>query len=140
MDVVVDFASRADDPGIRALVGREALPGRIRLSLPREPDFSLGCAVTGGDHRIVVARTKTSGEVVGVACRSVREVFLDGRAERIGYLGQLRVDKRFRGRWLVARGFSILAEIDRQDPVRAYLASIVDGNREAHGLLVSRRR
>src|SRR5262245_24431065 len=140
MDVVVDLASPADDAGIRGLVGRQVMPGRIRLALPREPDFSLGCTVTGRDCRIVVARSIDDGAIVGVACRAVRHVFLNGREQRIGYLGQLRVDERVRGRWLVSRGFSLLERIDREDPVPAYLASIVDGNVEATGVLVRKRR
>lgn len=140
MDIVVDLAVPADDAGIRRLVGRQVMPGRVRLSMPREPDFSIGCSVTGDDYKILVARTADDRAVVGVACRAVRTVFLNGREQRVGYLGQLRVDERFRGRWLVARGFSLLAKIDREDPVPAYLASIVDGNDEAAGVLVSRRR
>jgi hypothetical protein len=140
MDVVVDLAGPADDAGIRGLVRRQTLPGRIRLALPREPDFSLGCAVTGDDCRIVVARSVDDGAIVGVACRSIRHVFVNGREQRVGYLGQLRIDERFRGRWLVSRGFSLLARIDREDPVPLYLASIVDGNDEATGVLVARGR
>lgn len=140
MDVVIDLAGPADDEGIRGLMGRQVMPGRVRLALPREPDFSLGCAVAGDDCRVVVARSRESREVVGVACRAVRRVFVNGRERRIGYLGQLRVDERFRGRWLVARGFSLLAGIDRADPLPAYLVSIVEGNDEAAGVLVKRRR
>jgi hypothetical protein len=140
MDVVVDFASAGDDAGIRALVGRQAMPGRIRLALAREPNFSTGCLVTGEDHQIVVARSAGEGEVVGVACRSVRRLFLNGREQRVGYLGQLRVDEQFRGRWLVSRGFSLLERIHRNDPLPAYLASIVEGNDEAVGVLVRKRR
>jgi hypothetical protein len=140
MDVVVDLAVPADDAGIRGLVSRQILPGRIHLALPREPDFSLGCAVTGDQCRIVVARSVEDGAIVGVACRSTRQAFVNGREQRVGYLGQLRVDERFRGRWLVSRGFSLLARIDREDPVPIYLASIVDGNREATGVLVGKRR
>jgi hypothetical protein len=140
MDVIVDLARPGDDAGIRGLLRREAMPGRIRLALPREPDFSLGCAVTGDDYRIVVARSADAGEIVGVACRSVRHVFLNGRQQRVGYLGQLRVDERFRGRWLVSRGFALLAQIDREDPVPAYFASIVDRNDEATGVIVGKRR
>jgi len=140
MNVVVDVASRRDDPGIRALVERQAMPGRISLALAREPDFSTGCLVTGDEHRILVARSAGDGQVVGVACRSVRRLFLNGREERVGYLGQLRVDDRFRGRWLVSRGFSLLEQMHRDDPLPAYLASIVDGNDEAVGVLVTRRR
>jgi hypothetical protein len=140
MDVVVTLAGPDDDAGIRGLVRREALPGRVRLALPREPNFSLGCAVTGDDYRIVVARTFDDDAIVGVACRSVRNVFLNGRPQRIVYLGQLRIDERFRGRWLVSRGFSLLAGIDREQPAPLYLASIVDGNTAAIGVLVTRRR
>jgi hypothetical protein len=140
MNVVVDVASRGDDRGIRALVERQAMPGRISLALAREPDFSTGCLVTGDDHRILVARTAADGEVVGVACRSVRRLFLNGREQRVGYLGQLRVDERFRGRWLVSRGFSLLEQMHREDPQPAYLASIVEGNDQAVGVLVTKRR
>jgi hypothetical protein len=140
MDVVVDLARPADDAGIRGLVRRQTVPGRIRLAMPRDPDFSLGCAVTGAHCRILVARSVADGAIVGVACRSTRQVFVNGREQRVGYLGQLRVDERFRGRWLLSRGFSLLAAIDRDDPLPIYLASIVDGNDEATGVLVARRR
>ena len=138
MELTVEFAAPSDDAGIRALMQRQAMPGRIRLAFAREPSFARGCAVTGDDCRIVVARARE--EIVGVACRSVRNVFLNGRETRIGYLGQLRVDDRFRGRWLVSRGFALLGEIDRLDPLPAYLASIVDGNDEADTVLVRRRK
>jgi hypothetical protein len=140
MNVIVDFASPADDSGIRALVGRQAMPGRIKLALAREPHFATGCLVTGDDHRILVARSAADGEVVGVACRAARRLFLNGREQRVGYLGQLRVDERFRGRWLVSRGFSLLDQIHHDDPLPVYLTSIVDGNDEAVGVLVNKRR
>ena len=140
MQVAVDLARPADDAGIRRLLREQAMPGRIRLALTRDPDFSIGCAATGEQHHVVVARAVESGDVVGVACRSTRQVFLNGHECRIGYLSQLRVDDRFHGRWLVSRGFALLEQIDRQDPVPLYLASIVDGNEAASGVLVRRRR
>jgi hypothetical protein len=140
MNVVVDFAEPRDDAGIRRLVETQAMPGRVRVSFCREPDFSIGCAVTGEEFRIFVARVEADEEVVGVACRSVRRVFLNGREERIGYLGQLRVHERCRGRWLVSRGFARLEALHRADPLPAYLASIVDGNQDATGVLVDKPR
>ena len=137
MEVTVEFAAPSDDAAIRALVQRQAMPGRIRIAFAREPSFARGCAVTGDDYQIVVARA--ADKIVGVACRSVRNVFLNGRPRRLGYLGQLRVDDRFRGRFLLSRGFALLGEIDRHDPL-LYLASIVDGNDEATGVLVRKRR
>jgi len=140
MSVAIALAGSRDDEGIRRLVESQAMPGRVRISFCREPRFSLGCDVTGDDPRVLVARTEPEDVVVGVACRSVRHVFLNGRPQRIGYLGQLRVHERWRGRWLVARGFAALKELHRADPLPAYLVSIVDGNHEAAGVLVHRRR
>lgn len=140
MNLVVDFAGSRDEAGIRRLVEGQPMPGRVRIAFCREPDFSIGCAVTGDEVRILVARAEPDNDIVGVACRSVRRVFLNGREQRIGYLGQLRVHERCRGRWLVSRGFAALEELDRADPLPAYLASIVDGNHDAIGVLVNRRR
>ena len=136
----IDFAVPEDDAAIRSLLRREAMPGRISVTFEREPDFWLGCRVTGEDCRVLVAREAGSRDVVGLACRSTREAFINGAVRRIGYLGQLRVDSRFRGQWLVSRGFVKLKQLDDVDPLPAYLVSIVDDNREATGVLVRRRR
>jgi hypothetical protein len=136
MTASVTLAAPGDDQGIRRLLRTESMPGRVRLTFCREPRFSTGCDVTGSDPRILVARACPDGPVVGVACRSVRHVYLNGRERRIGYLGQLRVSERFRGRWLLSRGFSLLEQIDRTDPLPVYLASIVEGNDQAAGVLV----
>ena len=54
----------------------------------------------------------------------------------MGYLGQLRVDERYRGRWLVSRGFALLSAITAKIRCQRLFASIVDGNDAAAGILV----
>jgi hypothetical protein len=65
---------------------------------------------------------------------------VNGREQRLGYLGQLRVDQEFRGRWIVSRGFEALRRLHETDPLPAYVASIIEGNREAAGVLVDKPR
>ena len=136
----ISFATPADDEAIRSLLRREPMPGRMRFRYEREPDYWLGCAAMGEDSRVLVAREPGSHEVAGLVCRSTRQVFINGSARRLGYLGQLRVHSRFRGQWLVSRGFSQLKQLQGADPLPAYLLSIVEGNREATGVLVEHRR
>jgi hypothetical protein len=143
MNAVVDIASPHDDEGVRRLVRSQTMPGRVRMAFCREPNFAIGCAVTGDEYQILVARASDGGEIgeiVGVTCRSTRVVFMNGRQQRIGYLGQLRIDERYRGRWLLSRGFAMLERLHRSDPLPAYLMSIVEGNDEARTLLVDKRR
>ena len=140
MQLRVDLASPADDAAIRGLLRRQPLPGAVSLTYEREPDFSLGCSVTGDDFRVVVARNSSDNEIIGVACRSIRQLYFNGQEKRLGYLGQLRIDPSLQGRWLLSRGFSLLKQLDDRDPLPAYLASIVHGNREATGVLVQKQR
>ncbi len=135
--VSFDLATREDDPGIRRLLSANPVPGRILIRYEREPDYFAGCATMGATD-VLVARAE--GQVVGIACRSVRPMFINGERAEVGYLGQLRVDSRYRGRWLVLRGFRKLQELHRQSPPRGYVTTIIEGNDEAEGVLVRRPR
>lgn len=132
-EVAFDLATREDDPGIRRLLAANPVPGKIRIRYEREPDYFAGCA-TMGKTQVLVARA--DDRVVGVACRSIRPMFINGERADVGYLGQLRVDPRFHGRWLVLRGFRKLHDLHRQSPPRGYVTTIIEGNDEAEGVLV----
>jgi hypothetical protein len=141
--------TQALDAGIRRMCRSQAMPGRVRVTFEREPEFSLGCRAAGDDCQILVARAEPAvrarsagsfGQVVGVACRSVRRLFVNGIEQRLGYLSQLRVEPEFQGRWLVSRGFRALRALHDADPLPAYLTAIVEGNREATGVLLENRR
>ncbi len=140
MELQVGLASSADDHAIRGLCRREPMPGNIVVAYEREPEFSLGCRVTGDAFQVLAARNGEDGEVVGVACRSTRTLFINGHSHRLGYLGQLRIDQKFRGRWLLSKGFSLLKQLHERDPVPAYLVSIIAGNDEAEAILVRKPR
>ena len=73
------------------------------------------------------------------AGRSARCI-VNGAPTRLGYLGQLRIDRRYRGRWLVSRGFSMLKQLHDRDPLPGYLAAVTVDNREAEGILVRKGR
>jgi hypothetical protein len=136
--------AQATDAAIRRLCSGQAMPGRVRVTFEREPQFALGCRAAGDDCQIVVARAANgnAGEetIAGVACRSARRLLVNGRELRLGYLSQLRIDRKFQGRWLVARGFRALRELHDADPLPAYLMAVVEGNREATGVLIRNRR
>ena len=140
MSIQIGLATPADDAHIRGLLRREPVPGRIAISFEREPDFSTGCAITGENPTVLVARDLDTGVVAGVACRSEREVYVNGTPTRLGYLGQLRIDRRYRGRWLVSRGVSLLKQLHDRDPLPGYLAAVTVDNREAEGILVREGR
>ena len=139
MSIALSIATPADDASIRALLRRHAIPGRITISYERDPDFSIGCRATGDEVVVLVARDETRN-IVAVACKSEREVFVNGSAMRLGYLGQLRIDQQHQGRWLLSRGFAMLHRLHLERPLPGYLAAVTSENREANGILIDRPR
>jgi len=134
---VISFglATPDDDAGIRRLLATNPMPGRIRVRFEREPSYFAGC---GPGTQVLVARDGAS--VVGVACRSIRKLYVNGVPEDVGYLGQLRVDRAYRGQLLTARGYRVMRELHEASPVRGSYTTIVDGNVQAEGVLVRKSR
>lgn len=139
MNVRIELAKATDDAALRRLLAANAVPGRITITYEREPNYFLGCNTMGARYQVLVAR-HSEADVIAVACRTQRSLFVNGVATNIGYLGQLRVDERFRGRWLVSQGFQALRQLHDADPAPAYLLSVIEQNREAFGVLIERRR
>ncbi|HET8772786.1 MAG TPA: GNAT family N-acetyltransferase [Thermoanaerobaculia bacterium] len=133
--IALALATQDDDAGIRRLLASTPMPGRIRVRFEREPSYFAGCAP---DTQVLVARD--GGRVVGVACRTIRKLYVDGVAEDVGYLGQLRVDPAYRGQLLTARGYRVMRELHGDGRARGYYTTIVDGNAQAEGVLVRRSR
>lgn len=138
MKIEIELATEEDDAALRHLLAANPVPGRVTIAYEREPAYFPGCGVMGRQCQTLLARHE--GEVIGAACRAIRPVFINGEIVDLGYLGQLRVDARFRGRWLVSRGFRALRELHEAQPAPAYLLSVIEENREALGVLVERRR
>lgn len=138
MSATFGLATPDDDAAIRSLLVRNPVPGRITLSYTREPDYFAGCGPMGAFHQVLVA--KENDEVVGLACRAVRPMFINGETEQVGYLGQLRVDAAHRGRSLVSRGFRFFRQLHEDGRTPAYVTTIIEGNDEATGVLVDHPR
>lgn len=131
------LARAADEPEIRRLVGATPMPGAVTIRFEREPDYFLGCPIMGDPCDVLVARHLPDGELAGIMCRSERWAFVNGRETRIGAIGQIRIDERFQGRWLLQRGWRVLGLLGPPDLL--YVGVVARDNPRARGTLVGRR-
>jgi hypothetical protein len=132
----VRAAGRSDDADLRHLLRTNPMEGEISVSLEREPDVFLSGSVGGHRQDAVVARDAASGRVAGMASRSVYDGFLNGVPRSIGYLGQLRVSREFRGRaGLLTRGYAAMRARRAPGDLPFDLTTIVVDNVRARRVL-----
>ena len=134
-----ELAGPADDAAVRQLLARNPLPGSVELGFRREPSFAAAAEVEGGFRQTIICRELSSGMVVGVGTRSIRDRHHGGRVLPIAYLGSLRLDRDHRGGGLVARGFRFLRELDRDGRAVASFTSLASGNETAARTLLGGR-
>ncbi|MBN1579230.1 MAG: hypothetical protein JXA89_00910 [Anaerolineae bacterium] len=139
-DLIFELATEKDDPALRRLLAANAMPGRITVTFEREPNYFLGCGTMGSFWQVLVGRHRPSDTVVAVLCRATQPRFVNGQVREIGYLGQLRVDDAFRGRWVLQQGIAALRQLHADGRAGHYLIAISDENRVALGVLVEHPR
>ena len=136
----VRSATVEDDPGLERLLNQTALGGGwIRLRFQREPSFLAALGVEGSHSDVVAVEDIRSGRIVGMGTRSTKPIWLEGRPAVAAYLGNLRVDPRYRGGTLLARGYRQLASFASLTPADVCLTTLVEGNEPANSLLLSGR-
>lgn len=127
-------ATRADDAEIRRLLREHPMPGRIAISLEREPDYFADAFLPGEVKQTIVARHDGRIECAG-SC-TIRQRFVNGAACRVGYLGGLRLDARHAGRFgIVRRGYELFRQLQADKPADFYFTSIAADNTRARRFL-----
>lgn len=138
MSTRIELATHEDEAELRKLLVKTAMPGVIRLSYGREPHFFNSLDVLGKYNQITVARNVT-GNIVGFGIRSLKSMYINGGIQQIGYLSNLRIEKKYRGKLLLAKGFKYLHELHQDNQCPFYLTTIISDNENAKGVLLNAR-
>ncbi|NOZ01638.1 MAG: hypothetical protein GXP54_07085 [Deltaproteobacteria bacterium] len=130
----------SDDAGLRRLLRDNPVPGSFSLALVREPDFFMGAEIEGDVTHTVVACEEGSDRLLGLGGRAVRTAWINGERARLGYFGQLRIDRDARGRkGLLIGGFDALRELWKEGETPFLVTTIIQGNAAATRALTSGR-
>ena len=136
---LADAADAADDAELRRRMAEVWMEGRIAVSFRREPSYFAGCRLQGDTVQVIKCTDTETSRIVGMGSRLTTTVHVNGVAERIGYLADLRGVLAARRGTLLARGYRFLRALHMADPVPFYLTVIVDTNEAALGNLVGGR-
>jgi hypothetical protein len=134
-----ELATPDDDADLRHVLAATPMAGRIAVSFRREPSWFAGAVVDGRFRQVIACRDLKTGRMIGFGCRSIRDVYINGRPDTIGYLSSLRLLPEHRNLGLVARGYRFFRELHADSRAPFYLTTIAAGNRTALGVLTSGR-
>ncbi len=128
------LATGEDDAAIRRLLRENPMPGEIRLTFEREPDYFRSTQMANSGSQTVLGFLNE--RLIGVGRCSVRNCFVNGKVRRVGYLSELRLDSSAQGRFdILRRGYQFFRELHRDDPADFYFTSIAADNERSIRLL-----
>jgi hypothetical protein len=133
------LATESDDPDLRRLLREHPFPGSIQVTFEREPSFFLATPIEGSFHQTAIVRDTDSGQLVAMLSRAIRDVYINGCVQPLGYISQLRIAPAYRAlpRAIIRMG-KLMEELDRDGRAPLYLISIIEDNLPARRFLTSR--
>jgi hypothetical protein len=133
-------AGPEDDQSIRRLLADNPMPGVVTVAFEREPDYFLGHGVMG--HRCVTAKAvdAATGNLAGIMCCAETERYVAGAVRRVGYIGQIRIDHRYRGYLMPMRAAAFVRNLAGGDWPDLWFSAIVADNPDAQEIFANRSR
>ena len=89
------LATDADDAVLRGFMRTHGMAAWVEMAIEREPSFFAGRNFSGEEWAVIA---EEQSDVVGMYSAAVRPLYVNGKPERLGYLGGLRVAPSYRHR------------------------------------------
>ena len=132
--VSFDIADRYDDADIRHLLVETPMAGQISISLEREPSYFADVGIADEIKQTIVAYDQM--RLVCMGSCAIRQRFVNGKPCRVGYLGGLRLDHRYAGRFdILRRGYEFFRTLQTGVAADFYFTSIAADNVRARNFL-----
>lgn len=135
--IVYRRAEPADDADLRAALRDNAMNSWVSLSLDREPSFFAAENLMGESVAVIARKEIPPYSAVGMYSCAFLPAHVNGKPERVGYLGGLRVNAPYRRRpRIVKNGFaSIPVLVPNRGTVPFWFTSVAHENYRARRLL-----
>lgn len=131
-------ASRADNELLVDLMAHVPMEGSLALSTRRDPDFFALYEIQRGSAH---AFTYDDGKMQGMASALVRDGYLDGTAQKVGYLGDLRIRGASKARRAFPFAFGkFFADVIQETGCENFLTGVIASNALAMRSLAARKK
>jgi len=139
MRFIFDLAQEKDEMELRNVFDEVSQESDIRVSFGRHPNIFHSISILGKINQMMITRNTEDNGIIATGVRSVKEVYINGKAGRIGYYSGLKIKAVYRSLTLFGRGIKYLKGLHQDSQVSAYLITILDGNEAVRKVLTSGR-
>ena len=137
---IFECAVPEDGQELLEILENSEFQGKISLLYTRRPDAYASLKQEGKQVDIVICRDTQQGKIVGFGACAVRELFVNGHPEKVGYLFGLRIRREYMKKFLLLhRGYEYLHALHQKQEVAFYITTILEDNRYAQKLLEKQR-
>lgn len=135
-DLQFVLANPANEPQLRRLLRDNPLHGSIRVALEREPDAFRAAAVSGDNYELIMGYGDEGRTMLGAGGRFELDAYVNGEVQRLGYLGEFRIDGGLKQRrHLLLHSYRALRRYHEAGSVPFYLTTIIADNTTTRRLL-----
>ena len=133
-------ATAADDADLRQLLRDNPMQqGGFTLSFRREPSYFAACRVLGQSAEVFIGRDRQTGALAGVGARYRLPAYINGQAQSMVYLADLRVQTAYRNSIHLRRAYQFLRQRHAANPAPVYTSMILQDNRAALATIAAQR-
>jgi len=137
---IFEVATPEDNKELLEILEDAAFQGNISLLYTRRPDPYSSLQKEGERVDIVICRDIEYGKIVGFGACALRKLFINGKAENVGYLFGLRIRRAYLRKYpLLHRGYGFLHTLHHENTIPLYITTILADNLYAQKLLEKRR-
>lgn len=138
---IFELANPEDGRELLEIIEETTFSGKISLLYTRRPDAFLSLKSEGEEVDIVICRDLLKKKIAGFGACAIRNLFVNGKKEKVGYLFGLRARKEYRGIYpLLHKGYEFLHNHHKDKNIKLYITTILEDNIYAQKLLERNRK
>lgn len=137
---VFELANETDNHEILEILEENDFKGNIGLVYTRRPDPVQSFHLEGKHTEVLVCRDTKENTIAAVAAYTIRDLYLNGNPEQVGYLFALRSKQQYFKKYpLLHRGYAYLKKRLENHQVNYFITTILDENKYVQKLLEKER-
>lgn len=123
-----DIAKKSDDSDLREILKNTRMEGDISLTFETEPSFFKAISILGEKQTVLSIRDLEKNKIIGFLIRSTKNVFINEKVEKVGYLSSIRLLKKYRGGRLLIKGNQELKKLLESSSEKINFTTIIKNN------------